>query len=468
MKVIYFSLFIAFCIALIKADGTSYEATWYGGPNDHYRDKNPSCTNEEFPDTKYYAAVSKTYNKDLCNNYAVVMAVDNKDSEFLGKMVKVKIVDSCGECERSHIDLSETAFNDVRKKGDGIFPVVWFAATSKGSVTRDIVYPSSKTEEFAKKYFGLSKSQFISMYKKQALHMITNNITHGSFNKNDVPVATTTKKTTTTTTTTHKPTTTVHKTTTVVEEKVTPTPTPEEKTPAVKDTETKDEIKDSDIKDNDIKDNDTKDATTEETSSPAIAGLGDINIITGESNDKSVPDAAPIVGQTKVIDPNKTFYTDDDIKVLESQFPDKEPGNSYTISVLSGVLTVSGAAGVGLLYFKKQSPGKYDEMKQKFPEAFNNLKRSVTRSASQLKRTVTKSANSIRGKNKKEESRHAEHPEVNYREMPEYMFGNDGLPRIELHDLPMEPLDLKLEPIDLEMELLDDTFPETKIEVDKE
>jgi len=57
MKCIYFSLLIAFCVALIKADGTAYEATWYGGPHDKYRDRNPSCQDSEFPDTKYYAAV---------------------------------------------------------------------------------------------------------------------------------------------------------------------------------------------------------------------------------------------------------------------------------------------------------------------------------------------------------------------------------------------------------------------------
>ncbi|OUM60379.1 hypothetical protein PIROE2DRAFT_63172 [Piromyces sp. E2] len=419
MKSIYFSLLITLCVALVKADGTAYEATWYGGPNDHYRDRNPSCTDEEFPDTKYYAAVSTTYEKELCNNYAVAMAVDNKNSEFLGKMVKVKIVDSCGECERTHIDLSETAFNDIRKKGDGVFPVVWFAATSKGEVTRDIVYPSSKTEDFAKKYFGLSKSQFISMYKKQALHMITSGSTHATFNKHDIPVATTTTTTTkktTTTTTTQKPTTTTTQ----------------------KSSSTNDEIATA------AKDKATPAPTVDSNSIKEIPidGIGDISITVGESKDNSIPEGAPIVGKTKTIDPNKTDYTEEDIKTLESQFPDEEPGNSYVAGILSGVITVSSAAGIGLLYLKKQSPSKYNELKQKFPETFDNIKRSVTKSATQLKRSVTRSANSIRGKNRKEEKRHSDHPDINYREMPEHMFGKDGLPRIELHDSPVEPKEI--------------------------
>jgi len=340
------------------------------------------------------------------------MAVDNKNSEFLGKMVKVKIVDSCGECERSHIDLSETAFNDIRKQGDGIFPVIWVAATTEGKVIRDIVYPSSKTEDFAKKYFGLSKSEFISMYKKQALNMITKGITHASFDKHEAP-ATTTKKTTTTTT--HKTTTTVSKPTSAAETKVTPAPEVEEK-----------------------KEEKVEEKVEEKTQEKTEEALGGIKVVIGETDDKSVPDDAPIVGKTKTVDPNKTDYTEEDIKVLESQFPDEENDGS-NIGVISGVLTVSGAAGIGLLVLKKKSPGKYDELKQKFPETFGNIKRSVTRTTSQLKRSVTRSANSLRGKNKKGESRHGDHSDVNYREMPEHMFGSDSLPRIELYDSPVEP-----------------------------
>lgn len=456
MKTIYFSLLIAFFIALIKADGTAYEATWYGGPNDHHREMYPSCSSDKYPNTDYYAAVSREYDKDLCDTYAVAMAVDNKDSSFLGKMVKVRIVDSCGECERSHIDLSEDAFNSVRKKGDGIFPVIWVAADKNGNVHRDIVYPSSKTEKFAKEYFQLSKTDFVNNFKSQALKMIREGITHADFDKY-VP-RTTTKKTTTV----PKTTTTVRKTTTTVAEaKVT-------EAPEVKKEETP--VEDTPVEEVPVDDAPVETAAIDDidVDVPAVAGLGDITIETEESNDKSVPVEAPIVGHTKVIDPNKTDYTDEEIKVLESQFPDEEEGSSYAAGILSGVFAVSGAAGVGLLYLKKQSPGKYDEIKQKFPEAFDNIKRSVSRSATHLKRGVTKS---FRGK--KQQNRNTEHPELNYREMPEYMFGNDGLPRIELHDLPAESLNesfpdlVEANETSEEESKFDtlDSFPETKVEI---
>lgn len=442
MKTIYFSLLIAFFIALIKADGTAYEATWYGGPNDHHREKNPSCSSDEYPNTNYYAAVSREYNKDLCDTYAVVMAVDNKDSRFLGRMAKVRIVDSCGECERSHIDLSEDAFNYVRKQGDGIFPVIWVAANKNGKVYRDVVYPSSKTEKFAKEFYNLGKADFVTSFKKQALKMIAEGSSQSTFKKSS-PV-TTTKKTTTT-----KIATTVKATTTAAEVKVTAAP---EATPV-----------------EDVNVDVPVETPVEDVDIPAVAGLGDINIETEETDDKSVPDDAPIVGQSKVMDPNKTEYTEEDIKVLESQFPDEEGGSSYTAGILSGVLTVSGAAGIGLLYLKKQSPGKYDEIKQKFPEAFDNIKRSVSRSATQLKRGVTRSI-----KGKKNQNRNTEHPELNYREMPDYMFGSDGLPRIELHDYPLEPLNESFPDLvqqeesseeDSKFETLENTFPETKVEI---
>jgi len=388
MKTILFSVLFALCIAFINASGTAYYATFYGGSEDHNRELNPSCGGGKHPDTDYYAAVSTKYGKDLCGSYAVVMAVD-PDGENDGKMVKVKIIDSCSECDKTHVDLSRYAFSDIRDKKDGEMKIIWVAARSDGKVTRDIVYPSSQTEKFAKK-LGLSKSEFVSMYKKQALSMIKEGKTHNKFDKYSKPVVTTT----TTTTTTVAPTTTV----------------------AVAATTTK-----------------VVGATV--TDAP-VSGIGEITIITGNTTDNTVPDDAPIVGKTEIIDPNKTDYTEEDLKVIESQFPDKEEpeGGSYTVGVLSAALGVSGAAGIGLLYLKKQSPNKYDELKQKFPEAFDNVKRSVSRSATSIRRGLTRASSK---KDHVEVPRHGDHSQDNYREMPDHMFGKDGLPRITLYDPPM-------------------------------
>jgi len=151
MKTIYFSLLFALFLTLIKADGDAYQATYYGGSKDGDTELYPSCLDRKTPDTSLYAAVSTTYKKDLCNSYAVVMSLkpDNSD-DYRGKMIKVRIIDSCHECERSHIDLSEKAFKAVNRLNDGVFPVIWVAAKD-GHVTRDIVYPSSYAEQFAKK-----------------------------------------------------------------------------------------------------------------------------------------------------------------------------------------------------------------------------------------------------------------------------------------------------------------------------
>jgi len=314
-------------------------------------------------------------------------------------IVRVKIVDSCHECERSHIDISKVAFNRIGKEDAGRFKIIWVAANDQGKVYRDVVYPSDVTRKFAEKKFGLSTDKFVSMFKKQALRMIKDHHTEGYFDKYDVPR--------TTTTTTRRTTTTTVKTTTGGA----PAPTVTENVPVV----------------------------------------GDINIGLTEDTEDTIPENAPIVGQSKVLDPNKTDYTPEEIKILEDNLnkefgSEKADPDNYTTGVISAAcFSVTGAAGIGLLYLKKKSPGRYEELKQKFPDAFNNIKRSVSRSATSIRRGatsirrgVTRTASSIRGKNTRTElSRHGNHTNFNYREMPEHMFGDDGLPRYQLHDEPM-------------------------------
>ena len=428
MKTIFFSVLFAICITLIRAGGDPYQATWYGGSEDENENSelNPSCYDHVLkPDTEYYAAISTKYERNLCDSYAVVMAVDNKDKEYLGKMVKVKIIDSCRECKESHIDLSRKAFKSVREVEDGVFPVIWVAAFSSGKISREVIYPSSETEKFAKS-LGLSKSQFISMYKKQALKMIKNGETHGTFDKSAVPkTKTTTRKVTKTTvkktTTTPKSRPTSSNVDSVTKNAIDPNELPFGTTPPSSSASSNTKPSKTIPKTKQLPTNQAApvNQTVPVTSNaPAVPGLGNINVITGESSDKTVPKDAPIVGQTKTLDPQKTEYTDEDIKKLESQFPDEEGGGSYAVGILSTALTVSGAAGIGLLYLKKQSPSKYDEIKQKFPDAFSNLKRSVSKSATGLKRSLTRSKDK----------------QGDYRAMPTHMFGSEGLPSLVERD----------------------------------
>jgi len=396
MRTLIFSVLLALCIIFVRAGGEEYEVTWYGGEEDNNMELKPFCgtsRKDKRPETEYYAAVSRSYDYDLCNSYAIVMGVDPYNSKR-GNMIKVKIVDSCRECTRSHIDMSKKAFVHIGESGKGRFKIIWIGLDSKGRVTRDVVYPSSATETFAKKVYGLSKERFVNMFVKQAKKMVANSETHGYFDKYDVP------KTTTTT----RKTTVVAAATATVEA--------------------------------------TNAPVIEETDAP-IAGVGEVNIITGETDDDAIPEAAPIVGQSKADD---DYYDEKELNELEKGInEDENSEDSYTVGILSAALSVSGAAGIGLLYLKKQSPGKYEELKQKFPEAFDNIKRSVSRSATSIRRGatsirrgVTRTATSMRGRNKTPAvSRHGDHTGINYREMPEHMFGEDGLPRIELHDEPM-------------------------------
>jgi len=58
MKGLIFSVLLALYIAFVRADGTPYEVTHYGGKNDNNMERNPSCYDHvEYPPTEYYAAV---------------------------------------------------------------------------------------------------------------------------------------------------------------------------------------------------------------------------------------------------------------------------------------------------------------------------------------------------------------------------------------------------------------------------
>jgi len=59
MKVLIFSVLLALCIAFVRADGTAYEVTHYGGSGDDNRELNPRCYRDgtKHPRTDHYAAV---------------------------------------------------------------------------------------------------------------------------------------------------------------------------------------------------------------------------------------------------------------------------------------------------------------------------------------------------------------------------------------------------------------------------
>ena len=301
------------------------------------------------------------------------------------------------------------------------------------------------------------------MFKKQAIDMIKKGYDTFTFNESDVPKTTTTTKKTTTTT--RKTTTTTKKTTTTTTRKTTTTTTRKTTTTTTRKTTTTTTRKTTTTTTRKTTTTTTKKTTTVKTTTenvpavtqapavteiPAVTEVPDVTetsvatetSVIGDNNDNTVPEDEPVVGKPKELDPDQVVYTPEELETLEKQVPDKEEGKgNYEASIGTfsiAAISVSGAAGIGLLVLKKKNPGKYSELKQKFPEAFGTIKRGVTRSATSIKRGVTRTATSIRRKNSKPEvSRHGNNVGFNYREMPDHMFGEDGLPRIQLHDDPV-------------------------------
>lgn len=75
------------------------------------------------------------------------------------------------------------------------------------------------------------------------------------------------------------------------------------------------------------------------------------------------------------------------VTAVDENTKKEDESTSYVIP-LTGVLIVSGASGVGLLYANRKREGIQD-LKQKFPDAFKNIKRSLT-SGSSIRRKVTR------------------------------------------------------------------------------
>lgn len=421
MKIIQFIILSLFFV-FIKADGDAYEVTYYGGSSDNNTHLNPFCLDDEEPNTDYYAAVSRyDYDKKLCNSYAIVMGVDldRNNRDYYGKMVKVRIIDSCRECEDSHIDVSPKAFETIGVKSQGRFRVIWMAGSKSGSITRNVIYPSSDTEEFAKEVYGLSKSSFVEKFKAQALKLMKSDSRSARFDKN---YAATTRKTTTTT----------RRTTTIA---VVPTVAPSVSTQNTPNTP--------------VTPN-TPNVPVVETP-PMVSTnntVGGIIINTGKTNNTDSTDVdgkvEPVsVDDIKDNDDKKDEEENDDTKNHSDDDENKE--GTYSVGILSAALTISGAASIGLIYMKKTSPSKYEELKSKFPEAFENVKRGVSRSATSIRRGLTRTYTGInravsRGKSLRKNSdakisRHGDHSEEsndNYRQMP--IYGEDGIPRYTLYD----------------------------------
>jgi len=72
-----------------------------------------------------------------------------------------------------------------------------------------------------------------------------------------------------------------------------------------------------------------------------------------------------------------------------------EDGESNYILPITGALAVSGAAGIALVYVKRDSKN-VAALREKFPEAFSNIKRSISRGSTVVKRSLSQSGKALK------------------------------------------------------------------------
>jgi len=175
-----------------------YEITHYGCPDECNTQEHGACHVPTYPldhkGTKFFCAISTklSHYKDYCGKYVVLMLTDGSK-----KMINVQIADTCGNCDKYHIDLSTYSFTELLSKGKGEAEVVYGIYSESGSVLLGPIYrhlPNSK--------FGLSEDAFISAFNANAKKLVKNYSNTGEFNGSASEVTTTTTTTTTTLATT--------------------------------------------------------------------------------------------------------------------------------------------------------------------------------------------------------------------------------------------------------------------------
>ncbi|ORX42067.1 hypothetical protein BCR36DRAFT_416371 [Piromyces finnis] len=369
MKIFNF-LFISSIIAISfvlcgKSRPKSYEMTHYGCPEECHTQKDPACG---IPiNTKYFVALATSYPnvKSVCGQYAIVMLANGNK-----KLVKAKIVDTCGECETYHVDLSYSAFTFLRDKNDGVAEVVWGIYSPSG---KKVAGPYSKNFDSVASKLGMSKSAFIASFNASALRLASSGSNTGSFSSSGAEIHPTTTKVTTI-----KKTTTTRKTTT------TPKPTTVAKTLPVPSTNSSKIIISSFSVSKSVP------TSTKQVLNFAPKTLIDPTTKTVPNNDLASTASIGIPTTTTKVASQTNIISEID-KVNKDINSDDDSNSSSTVGILTAVGgTCIGAAGVGLLLMKKRNPNAYEDLKQKFPESFNQVKRGISRGATVLKRSVTK------------------------------------------------------------------------------
>jgi len=292
----------------------------------------PSCGSDSIYLGEYYVALNKEQ-------------LDSDKSSLCGKCVKIvyknkylvgRVVDRCSGCGYGGLDISPSMFRHFEELKTGIFNTNW--------------------EYVSCDHYG----------KKGTCSDSSCGISGSSSGSDSKP------KSTTTTTTKAAPTTTSVKPTTTNASPVSPsTSSPVSSTTVVPNAS-----------------NTITSTTTNATNSTEVQSSADPSII-GAANNNSTITQTPITNSTDANN-NSNNNNNEPVIINDVENGDKEgkdDSGSLVIPV-TGVLMVSGAAGIGLLYAKSKH-NDVNSLKKAFPEAFKSIKRSLTHGSS-IRRNITR------------------------------------------------------------------------------
>jgi len=88
------------------------------------------------------------------------------------KLVKGKVIDQCGSCGETQIDLSQKAFEKLAHKKTGVLPIVWTIISDSGKIYVNNKYEDDELSKLSQKV-GLSKSYILESYSAVAKYMAT-------------------------------------------------------------------------------------------------------------------------------------------------------------------------------------------------------------------------------------------------------------------------------------------------------
>lgn len=199
MKSLNIILIFAILISVVYSRGKSpnFQMTHYGCPYECHTQEQPACDGHRDLgyNINYFAALSTDFDYHrYCGDYAVLMLTDGSKN-----MVKAEIVDSCGSCEKYHVDLSVLAFKALQSDtSKGVGNIIWGIYSRSG---KRLSGPYENNARNAARKHKLSSSRsFIDAFDINAKKLATSSHHTRKFDTSLGKKPTTTKAAITTTT----------------------------------------------------------------------------------------------------------------------------------------------------------------------------------------------------------------------------------------------------------------------------